>query len=108
MQCSGSFERFQRRCSVRGERRGVICKLKLAEALGGGQSLGQALAELETELEKVRERTARKKHKTAARTFPQSLDEFVLAASLDAPAGLRPAARLLSAGSYAPGSPVSN
>jgi len=46
---------------------------KLAEALrGDGQSLEQALAAIEQELKKVRDRTARQKRKTAARTFAQT------------------------------------
>jgi hypothetical protein len=53
---------------------------KVAEALRDGRGLDQALAELEAELKRVRGRTARQKRKTAARTFAQSLDEFVLAA----------------------------
>jgi hypothetical protein len=53
---------------------------KLREALSKGQSLLEALAHIAEELLKVRDRTARRKCKTAARTFAQSLDEFVLAA----------------------------
>jgi hypothetical protein len=53
---------------------------KLAEALRDGQSLEQALAAIEQELKKVRDRTARQKRKTAALTFAQTLDELVTCA----------------------------
>jgi hypothetical protein len=51
---------------------------KLLEALSAGGDLRRVLAKRAAELGKVRDRTARKKRKTAARTFAQALDEFVL------------------------------
>jgi hypothetical protein len=51
---------------------------KLLEALKAGRDLKRVLAKLAAELRKVRERTARKKRKTDAQTFAQSLDHFVL------------------------------
>lgn len=51
---------------------------KLLEALGCGRGLKRVLAKLAAELNKVRDRTARQKRKTTARTFAQSLDQFVL------------------------------
>jgi hypothetical protein len=51
---------------------------KLLEALKAGRDLKRVLAKLAAEVRKVRERTARKKRKTDAQTFAQSLDDFVL------------------------------
>src|SRR5262249_12954270 len=53
---------------------------EIAKALRDGEGLERALAELEADLRKVRDRTARQKRKTVARTFAQALDEFVLTA----------------------------
>jgi hypothetical protein len=48
-------------------------------ALRSGQGLQAALAAIEQELRKVRPRTARRTHKTAARIAAQELEELVLA-----------------------------
>jgi hypothetical protein len=54
---------------------------KIVDALrDGGEGLEQALAELEAELKKVRSRTARRAHKTAAQSFAQTLEEWAFAA----------------------------
>jgi hypothetical protein len=52
---------------------------KVLDALREGQSLEQALALIEQELRKVRNRTSRRKRKTAASTFAQTLEEWELA-----------------------------
>jgi hypothetical protein len=53
---------------------------KVADALRDGRGVGQALAVLEAELRKVRDRTARQTRKTAAQTFAQEIDEYELTA----------------------------
>jgi hypothetical protein len=53
---------------------------KIASALRNGQGLVQVLAELVEELRKVRNRTARRKRKTAARIVVQDLEELILGA----------------------------
>ena len=51
---------------------------RLTEALRSGRGLEQALAELVQELRKVRRRTARRKHKTAAQIAALDLDHLAL------------------------------
>jgi hypothetical protein len=56
---------------------------RLAEALrrdGGQKSLEEALAAIEQELKKVRDRTARQTRKTAAHAFARTLDKSVTCA----------------------------